>query len=409
MTVAQLWRVLAYLNGGKIGFDAARRFSGDVKANTIAYMLQHHTADAITAALDHAGPANPMRRGRRASQNAEPSAPQAAAAAATNPDPNGYRAKPEPIPAAASAKAEPSNAAAQLAALLQQLAQSNNAPLDRDAVQQMIDASLSGFTAPNQPVSLEISVNDAPAVTIDCAHPMLPTLVKCAAAGVPAWLAGPAGSGKTTLAAQVARALGREFFATNRVTGAHELAGFVNATGYVRTALRDAVEHGGVFLLDEIDASDESALIWVNLLTAAKAGDRIPFPDAPAGIERHADFVFLAAGNTYGTGASREYVGRTQIDAATLDRFAFFEIAYDETLERAISGADDWTAHVQAVRAAIVRLASSGERIRHIVSPRASIHGARMLAAGIDRNTVEQAVIFKGLAADVVARIRGAL
>lgn len=45
------------------------------------------------------------------------------------------------------------------------------------------------------------------------------------------------------------------------------------------------------------------------------------FPDKM--VKKHKDFIVCASGNTYGTGADRKYVGRLEIDAATLDRFAF--------------------------------------------------------------------------------------
>jgi hypothetical protein len=40
-----------------------------------------------------------------------------------------------------------------------------------------------------------------------------------------------------------------------------------------------------------------------------------------------------AAANTYGTGADALYVGRNQLDAATLDRFYVVEMDYDRKLE----------------------------------------------------------------------------
>jgi cobaltochelatase CobS len=109
-------------------------------------------------------------------------------------------------------------------------------------------------------------------------------------------------------------------------------------------------------------------------------------------VNRHPDFVAIAAGNTFGRGASREYVGRQQLDAATLDRFTVFEVDYDEKLELAIAGNDDWTRYVQNVRKAVER-----EKIRAIVSPRASISGAKLLAAGLPMAAVAEATIWKGM------------
>lgn len=246
-------------------------------------------------------------------------------------------------------------------------------------LQAMIDASTK---------RVEITVPNAPAVTIERAHNMLEPVLKAVSAGVTPMLVGPAGSGKTTLAEQIATALNRPFFMSARVTSEYKLTGFIDANGKaVQTDFRRAYEKGGVFLFDEIDASDADALTAFN---APLANGYADFPDGK--VERHPDFVAIAAANTFGRGASREYVGRQQLDAATLDRFTVFEVDYDEALELAIAGNDDWTRYVQKVRAAV-----ASEKIRAIISPRASISGAKLLAAGLDRDTVAEATVWKGM------------
>jgi MoxR-like ATPase len=195
---------------------------------------------------------------------------------------------------------------------------------------------------------------------------------------------------------QVAEALGRPFHMAARVSSEYALIGFIDAGGtYHRTAFREAYEHGGVFLFDEIDASDADALTAFN---AALANGHAVFPDTM--VKRHPDFAAIAAGNTFGRGADRQYVGRNQLDAATLDRFQVFEIDYDNQLELAIAGNDEWARYVQKVRAAIDK-----EKVRHVVSPRASIIGARFLAAGMARKQVEECCIWKGLDEAQRARI----
>lgn len=234
----------------------------------------------------------------------------------------------------------------------------------------------------------EIKVNKAPAVKLDVAHMALPDIVTAVVAGTSPFLVGPAGSGKTTLAEQVATVLKRKFYLESRVTSEFKLLGFIDAAGHVvRTQFREAYEHGGVFLLDEVDASDPDALTAFN---SALANGLAAFPDAL--VRRHPDFVAIAAGNTYGRGADRQYVGRNQLDAATLDRLAIFEVDYDEMLELELSGDVEWARFVQKVRKAVEL-----EKVRHVVSPRASISGAKLLAAGMDRAKVEEATIWKGL------------
>lgn len=243
---------------------------------------------------------------------------------------------------------------------------------------------------------LAISVNDAPAVTVERSHKALPDVLLMVAAGASPFLVGPAGSGKTTLAEQVATCLNRPFYMASRVTSEYKLVGFTDANGHVvRTQFREAYEHGGVFLFDEVDASDADALTAFN---AALAGKQADFPDGM--VQRHPDFCAIAAGNTFGRGADRQYVGRNQLDAATLDRFQVYEVDYDEQLEVELCGNAEWAAYVQKVRAAI-----EAEKVRHVVSPRASIAGAKLLAAGMDRVKVAEACVWKGLDAAQRARV----
>jgi cytidylate kinase len=236
--------------------------------------------------------------------------------------------------------------------------------------------------------TVEITVPKMPKVKVSTAHKMLPTVLQAIVAGASPFLVGPAGSGKTTLGEQIAKALGRKFYMAARVTSEYKLTGFIDANGkLVRTAFREWYEHGGVFLFDEVDSSDADALTAFN---AALSNGYAEFPDGL--VQRHKDAVALAAGNTFGRGADRQYVGRQQLDAATLDRFVILEVDYDDQLELEIAGDAEWVRRVQKVRRAV-----EAEKVRHIVSPRASIMGARMLAAGMDSALVEEACIWKGM------------
>lgn len=290
-----------------------------------------------------------------------------------------------------------------LAPLLTKLAESMTTAIVQDVAAQFTTAvppMVAELLASARPV--DIKVGDMPAVRVDRKHSALEDVLLMVVSGASPFMVGPAGSGKTTLAQQVAQVLQRPFYMASRVSSEYKLTGFIDANGKcVRTAFREAYENGGVFLFDEVDASDADALTAFN---AALAGQLADFPDGV--VKRHKDFVALAAGNTFGRGADRQYVGRNQLDAATLDRFQVIEIDYDEQLELQLAGNDEWTKHVQRVRAAIL-----AEKVRHVVSPRASISGARLLAAGMDRAKVEEACIWKGLdttnRARVVARMAG--
>jgi len=251
-------------------------------------------------------------------------------------------------------------------------------------------------------------------------HHKFPLLAAAVSAGVNVMLVGPAGSGKTTAAAKVAEALGLPFYGTGAINSEYKLTGFIDAQGrIVSTAFRKAFEFGGVFLFDEYDGSLPGATLPFN---AALANDWMDFPDGC--VKRHPDFRVIAGANTYGTGADRQYVGRNQLDAASLDRFAMLDWPYDEALEAAILGAPaPKNAPVPASIAPLageeaqglairflertrsIRKAVDDLKVRHVVSPRAAVAGAKLLAAGWKWNDVEDAVIWKGLDKDARVKI----
>jgi len=202
------------------------------------------------------------------------------------------------------------------------------------------------------------------------------------------WLVGPAGTGKTTAAGQLAKALDLPFYFNGAIDSEYKLRGFVNAQGQiVATAFRKAYIEGGVYLFDEVDSSLPGALLAFN---AALANHHYDFPD---GVHpRHPKFICIAAANTFGLGADFQYVGRMKQDAAFLDRWVQLKWPIDEELERQLAGNDKWVDYVQKVRK---KVAEHG--IQVVVSPRASIFGSILLAAKIDRDKVIEYTLRKSM------------
>lgn len=248
-----------------------------------------------------------------------------------------------------------------------------------------------------EPLELQVKVCDNPQIDVGKAHKTFPKLLNVLSQHLNVYLVGPAGSGKTYAAKKCAEALGVPFYFTGAIANEYKLTGFKNAQGeYVGTEFRKAYENGGVFLFDEIDASFPQAVLAFN---AALANDFMDFPDKQ--VKMHPNFYCIAAANTIGQGADRQYVGRNQLDAASLDRFVFIDWEYDENLEISLSGDAEWAKYVQLVRKVI-----SDNKIRCVISPRASMFGAKLLAAGIERSTIENMVLWKGLDEASVNKIK---
>lgn len=208
---------------------------------------------------------------------------------------------------------------------------------------------------------------------------------------------GPAGSGKTHLAGCVAEALQLQFYpmSVGFQTTKSDLLGFVNAQGnYVTTPVREAYEKGGLLLLDEFDAAHAGV---VTILNSLLANGHCSFADKI--VTKHPDFVCVCACNTYGKGATMEYIGRNRLDAATLDRFIVVEVGYNKELEKALTNNPKWFDIINKVRENI-----NQEKIKITVSPRALMDGADLLDQGFSPTEVLDMVVFKGVEEDVKAK-----
>lgn len=282
-----------------------------------------------------------------------------------------------------------------LAALMDVLGGTNE--LDEDRVRQIAAEEAARVPATRISLVTEDGERELPE---GLRHELFGDVVQCVNAGLHVMLVGPAGSGKTTLAEQVAEALDLPFRFNGAIASEYKLNGFMNAQGqYVGTAFREAFAKGGLYLFDEVDASMPQALLAFN---AALANGCADFPDG--NIKMHKNFRCMAAANTFGRGADRTYVGRNQLDGASLDRFAVMDFDYDEKLERALAGNDIWVERVQSIRNAV-----QSAQVRHVVSPRASMNGARLLGAGMRQDRVEELVIWKGLDKETRNRVQSAI
>lgn len=412
LTFRELWPVAKALAGGSLGYDPMKiggkgNFAERARNSAVAYAQTHGGWDAVMALIDAtlAGEVSDHQEGALAGDGQE-SGSAAQRQAKGKSESKSKDGKPGEGEGKQGQKAEPETAADKLAEHLREimadmLPQGPSEDEMEAKVQEAVEKALKERAAV---YTVKVQMPDKREVTDDekPRHKAFPEVLTAVSAGLNVLLVGPAGCGKTHMGEQVHNCLfpGVPFRFSGAVASEYKLLGFTDAQGRpVRTEYREAYETGGVFLWDEIDASAPQAMLSFN---AGLANGYQDFPDAI--IKRHADFRAIASANTYGNGADRQYVGRNQLDAASLDRFYLIEMDHDEDLERLLFGDVEWTKYVQAARKAMKTLGT-----RHVVSMRAIDQGRRMIGTDIPREKVEKAVLWKHLPDHEIAKIKSAM
>lgn len=274
---------------------------------------------------------------------------------------------------------------------------------DKEAIKRLAAQSAADKIAELAPPRrIEVANKTTGQVTsIGLQHETFPTLLRAVEARdhrgfhLNIWLTGPTGSGKTTAAEAAAKALSLPFGSDGSLDADYKVLGFRDANGnIISTQFLDIYENGGIYVADEIDNWLPSALLSLN---AALANG---FCSSPKGlVQRHKDACVIACANTWGLGATGDYVGRTRLDAASLDRFQpKINWPYDERLELALAQAQggtigqNWCQTVQSVRQATLK-----QGLKVIISPRATFAGIALLAQGFRRAEVIEMTLTPGL------------
>lgn len=263
----------------------------------------------------------------------------------------------------------------------------------------------------NQPRRVEIVLkqHDKEDVELDEeVHPVFEQVMFHVNCGDNVMLVGPKGCGKTFLAEQIANALDREFGMLSLSGGITEAKLFGRVTPDLQTGKSnynpapfvELYEDGGVFLLDEVDAADPNVLLSINsaLANGCMALDRLKNPVA----KRSKEFVCIAAANTWGSGADRQYVGRNQQDSAFTERFVQIEMSYDEALERRLCpGANELVDKMHQYRKKIEQ-----NKLERALSTRFITRAYNWLQYGKDLDYVDK-MLFAGWRADEVRKVKG--
>lgn len=272
--------------------------------------------------------------------------------------------------------------------------------MKKSKIDKAVKESAEKYLADKQTVKL-IEYNGAKNKVSGITHEQFENILAFVSMNEPVMLVGPAGTGKNVICKQVADALGLEFYFSNAVTQEYKLTGFLDAMNrYEETQFFKAFKYGGLFMLDEMDASVPEALIVLN---CAIANGYFDFP-LHGKVMAHEDFRIIACANTFGTGASAMYVGRNQLDGATLNRFAIIEVDYDSKIEELVATKEDGTVDTDLVDfARAIRNAFDKNGVQHIVSYREIGRINKMVnQAKMNIVTAVKSCLIKGLEVDSI-------
>ena len=273
-------------------------------------------------------------------------------------------AKVEPVVTCNNNEATNSDAE-QLAAILARMKGGN---IDEAKVEDIVRRVLAENQTPVADVLEVRQVENGKIARINKPHPLfkkvLALVVNDRVTGRYPWLFGDAGSGKSTIAKQVADALGLPFYSVSSLQQKYELEGYTDATGkLVETVFYKAAKEGGIFLFDEASTTSAEVQVAFNSMLANLWYN---FPKEGM-INAHPDFHIIAADNTTGRGGNSTYSARFQMDASTLDRYTAIRVDYTEELDMAMAEND--TELVTFIRD--LRKAINEARLSYTASPRA--------------------------------------
>lgn len=218
-----------------------------------------------------------------------------------------------------------------------------------------------------------------------------------------AFLVGPAGTGKSTLAMKAcAEIFGIEggvdgvvksdkfaqiSFSPDTVSA--DMIGFQDVNGvFHETDIIRVFRDGGLILFDEMDDADASLLVKLNTMIANGV---IPTPNGV--VTQNENTYIVGTANTFGKGANAMYVGRNRLDAATLDRWklATIFIDYDTDLEDGLIDMqiEDKTkvAEIQVARNTIRKIIDEN-KYKQICSTRFVIDAIKLSNSGYPINKI---------------------
>lgn len=201
-------------------------------------------------------------------------------------------------------------------------------------------------------------------------HEQLKRLIEAGMRNI--WMVGPAGCGKSTMARMTAKELNLPYLCISCGIGtsATEFLGYKYPTRE-STKFAEYYAKPSIILIDEMTALDPAV---GQVLNAALANDEI---ETTTGlVSRNPECIIIATSNTFGSGASRQYVANNQLDASTIDRFIGGIIEVDYSVDYESQYDVDVVNYIWKLRECIKAC-----NIRRIASTRMIQSGTRMKKA----------------------------
>ena len=339
------------------------------------------------------------KRGKRVPKE-EPATEQATEAAETT---EATTTEQQPTQTATEPRQETETADDDAALLLRIIQRQKGGSVDENAVRRIIAEELAKY-AQAEPKKVQMAAKKATQKGDEVYCAGFKKIVRNVRLGYNVYMDGPAGSGKSHTAEQVAEALGLDYYAQTTIQFAHDVRGYGDAGGnFVDTPFYKAFSEGGLYFQDEYDRSCAEAAIVLN---TALANGYYDFP-VVGRVKAHPNFRFIAAGNTLMQGADEEYITGQQLDASSVDRFAtFVKLDYDRRIELRITNNDVELVDFDGD----LRQAISATGIKHVVSYRASKYMADPDVRAEDTLAeILSDCALKGLDRDAIREIYGRL